>query len=72
MILCCNEINNNRSTGHWVPAIATTVTYELIKFEYKDNNEKREEWLEIESDRIMPIETMSKNLKQNIMNEIDL
>ncbi len=55
----------------WVTAKAAVVSDEVVKFEYTAEEEKREEWIEAESDRIADAYTMTKNLRWRIAADID-
>ncbi len=52
-------------------ATAVVVSEEVAKFEYKVEEEKFEEWIETESDRIAEANTMTKNLRRKLATDID-
>ena len=55
----------------WETAVALSVTDEVVKFEYMSGEEKFTEWIETESDRIAPANTMVKNISWQMAHEID-
>jgi len=54
----------------WVTATAIITSEELVKIQYTIQEEQFEEWVELESDKIMPLGTMVKNQRWEAIAEV--
>ncbi len=69
--LCKQTPKIRPDKNQWVPATVVSITDEVALVEYQNGEEKQHEWLEIESDRLMPANSMTKNVQWHLAAEID-
>lgn len=71
IFLCTLYLHYRLPSRQWMNAIATLVTSEIIELKYTIDNETYKEMVEVESDRIMPCNTMVGNLRREVATKID-